>query len=435
MNEPLMAVCIGDIAGQVRAKSIPVAMRESRFLSGVGWTPTNVQITCFDVIADSPYGSFGDVLMVPDPATELRVDLGPEVPTEHFVLADIVEPGGKVWDCCLRSMLKAALADLKSEADLSVRCTFEHEFMFKREAELGRAYSLGGLRARKRFGELMMGALRQAGLKPDAFLKEYGVNQYEVTVEPAVGLAAADQALIVRELVRLTALAMGESVTFTPLRAASGVGNGVHVHISLLDRDGNPATYDSAGSCELSASAGTFVAGILKYLAASIAIFAPSAISYTRLTPHRWSAAFNNLGYRDREAAIRICPGFGDDPAGRARQMNFEFRATDAAANPHLVLATLVRAGLEGIREKLPTPQPTSEDLSQCDILDLERRGIVRLPTSLDEALTELALNRTVRSWFPQPFVDIYLAHKRGELAVIKDLTKDQLFDAYANAY
>jgi glutamine synthetase len=121
MNEPLMAVCIGDIAGQVRAKAIPVAMRESRFLSGVGWTPTNVQITCFDVIADSPYGPFGDVLMVPDPATELRIGLGAEAPGEHFVLADIVEPGGKVWDCRLRSMLKAALADLKSETDRSIQ--------------------------------------------------------------------------------------------------------------------------------------------------------------------------------------------------------------------------------------------------------------------------------------------------------------------------
>jgi glutamine synthetase len=281
----------------------------------------------------------------------------------------------------------------------------------------------------------MIGVFRQAGLKPDAFLKEYGVSQYEVTVEPAVGLAAADQALIARELVRLTALALGESVTFTPLRAATSVGNGVHVHISLLDRDGNPATYDPNGNCQLSASAGAFIAGILKYLAASIAVFAPSAISYLRLTPHRWSAAFNNLGYRDREAAVRICPGFGGDPSARARQMNFEFRATDAAANPHLVLATLVRAGLQGIREKLPTPQPTSEDLSQCDLADLDARGIARLPTSLDEALTKLASNRTVRSWFPQPFIDIYLAHKRGELVAIKDMTQEQVFDAYANAY
>jgi glutamine synthetase len=67
MNERLMAVCIGDIAGQVRAQSIPVATRKSRLLSGVGWTSANVQITRFDVIADSPYGPFGDVLMVPEP--------------------------------------------------------------------------------------------------------------------------------------------------------------------------------------------------------------------------------------------------------------------------------------------------------------------------------------------------------------------------------
>ena len=62
------------------------------------------------------------------------------------------------------------------------------------------------------------------------------------------------------------------------------------------------------GKHELAKTAGQFVAGILKYLDAIVAITAPSVVSYLRLTPHRWSAAFNNLGFRDREASVRICP-------------------------------------------------------------------------------------------------------------------------------
>ena len=69
---------------------------------------------------------------------------------------------------------------------------------------------------------------------------------------------------------------------------------------------------------------------------------APSAISYERLKPHRWSAAFNNLGLHDREASLRICPITTEDTESTARQFNFEFRAADAAASPYLALAGAV---------------------------------------------------------------------------------------------
>ena len=75
---------------------------------------------------------------------------------------------------------------------------------------------------------------------------------------------------------------------------------------------------------------------------ALVALTAPSVVSYIRLVPHRWSAAFNNLADRDREAGLRICPTSAHDEAGRARQYNLEYRAADAAANPHLALAALL---------------------------------------------------------------------------------------------
>lgn len=428
-------ICVGDFAGQVRGKGVPVAARESRMVSGVGWTPTNVQITCFDTIAQSPFGALGDLVLRPDPSTEVRVELGLGAPVEHFVLADIEHTDGRVWEFCLRSQLKSALADLREEGGLSVLAAFEHEFAFRGEEESGLAFSISGFRKRKHFGELFVAALRRAGISPDTFLREFGTSQYEVTVEPALGVAAADQALIVRELARAVSEALESKMTFTPLPSIQGVGKGVHVHLSFLDLQGSPATYDPSSPSGLSPLAGAFVAGILKYAPDFLALVAPSAISYLRLVPHRWSAAFNNLGYRDREAAVRICPLTAQDEPGKARQANFEFRATDAASNPHLVLATLVRAGLQGIREQLSAPPATEEDLSALSQAELAARGLRRLPATLDEALSLLDAHKVVRSWFPEGFIDLYIAHKRGELIALRDMSQEDVLAAYSRAY
>ncbi len=160
--------------------------------------------------------------------------------------------------------------------------------------------------------------------------------------------------------------------------------------MSFLKADNSPATYDADQPFGMSALTGAFAAGILKYLDAIVAITAPSVISYLRLTPHRWSAAFNNLGFRDREASLRICPVTAKEPTYIARQYNIEYRAADAAACPHLALAAVVHAGCQGIEEGLPAPTPTEEDLSLLSAADLSKRGFVRLPETLEEALESL---------------------------------------------
>lgn len=435
-TDPLMMACVGDVSGMVRGKGFPVSAFEKRVEKGVGWTPTNVQITCFDTIADSPYGSLGDLVLWPERTSFRTVRLGEaEGPEERYVLGDIAHLDGTPWECCLRSMLKRALADLEALTGWRLVSTFEHEFMFAGGRSAGAAFSLSGFRHRAGFGEAFMGALGQAGIVPDSFLREYGPGQYEVTVDPAEGVEAADQAMMLRELARATAALFGEEVTFTPLIDPTAVGNGVHVHFSFLDRTGEPVMYDAAGRHGLSEKAGSFVAGILAHLDAILCLTAPSRISYGRLTPHRWSAAFNNLGDKDREASLRICPTSAKDGAGRARQFNVEYRAADAAANPHLALAALVMAGCQGIRDGLATPEATQEDLSLLDADALARRGYRRLPATLADALDRLEASATVRSWFPEGFADIYLAHKRGELAHLDGLSEEEACAAYAAVY
>jgi glutamine synthetase len=254
-------------------------------------------------------------------------------------------------------------------------------------------------------------------------------------LEPAQGVTPADQAVILRELARATAQRLGERVSFSPVVTPDIVGNGVHIHMSLLDRDGRPAAYDGAAPHGLSRQAGAFIAGVLRHAGALCALTAPSVISYIRLVPHRWSAAWSNLGYRDREAMVRICPLNEIGGPDAARQFNFEYRASDAAANPYLALGALVRAGLEGLRHELATPEVTAVDPETLPEAERTQYGIARLPQSLDEALDALELDEVARGWFPAPLWVTYLRHKRTEIEIMRGLERDERCARYAKAY
>lgn len=433
-HEEMIIACCTDVAGKVRGKAFPAVQFERRRKRGVGWTPTNVQITCFDNIAHGPFGSLGDLSLLPDENARVRIELD-EGRIEHFALGDIHHLDGRPWEFCTRSILKAALLRLEEASGLSLYGAFEHEFQFRGgTSPVGDAFSIGGFRSERAMAETLIAAMREAGLEPDTFMKEYGVAQYEVTMGPTHGVSIADHSTILRELVKVTAAEVGRAVTFTPIRDPAGVGNGVHIHMSFL-KDGKPATWDANGKHELSKLAGHFIAGILKYLDSIIALTAPSVVSYLRLTPHRWSAAFNNLGLRDREASIRICPVSDMSDVGKAAQFNFEFRAADATASPHLQLAAIVNAGVQGIKEELPSPEITVEDLSLLEPAELQKRGIVRLPQSLEEALERFAANSIVAGWFPPNFADVYVQHKKGEMAFLAGRSQAEICALYEESY
>jgi len=285
------------------------------------------------------------------------------------------------------------------------------------------------------FLSALMGALNQAGMTPDSVMKEFGPDQFEVVVGPKEGLRAADEAVILRELTRSAARAHGDIATFVPIRDVASVGNGVHVHLSFVDEGGAPVTHDAEKPFGMSDLTSAFAAGVLKYMENIVALTAPSAISYERLTPHRWSAAYNNLGFRDREASLRICPVTARDPAAIARQFNIEYRAADAAACPHLALAAIVHAGVQGIEEGLAPPAPSQEDLSLLSHDALSERGYVRLPTSLEAALDRFEASATATGWFPNGFASVYRAHKAAEIAHLSGMDVAEKCAAYEGTY
>jgi len=423
IREELVFVATCDISGHVRGKGFPARELPGRLKKGIGWTGSNLMMSPAGPIWDTPFGTAGDFMIVPDPAAEVRVDFADGSAVEHFFLGDICTTDGKPWECCPRDFLHRAVAEFEEASGLRLVAAFEQEFIYTGSDDRpGDAYALGAFRRQGNFGETFIAALRAAGPAPDSFLAEYGARQFEVTVMPQPALTAADHAVITREMARAAAHRLGHRAVFSPKPDAEGVGSGVHIHMSLWDGAGRPATYDAGETMDLSKPAQHFCAGILHHMPAICAVTAPSPVSYLRLVPNRWAPTVIDLVRQDRGACLRICPVFAaQSPAETARQFNIEFRACDAAASPYLALGAIIFAGADGIRRSLSLPGPVAVPPS--------------LPSSLGAALDHLAASETALRWFGATHLDAYVRFKRVEAEKVADLSHPELCAHYAEIY
>lgn len=432
MPTPLVMACTSDLSGLVRGKGFALDDLDRRIRGGIGWTPTNAQITCFDGIAPSPFGSVGDVTLWPDEDALFDAPI-PGGPPLRMILGDIRNRDGTAWMACTRGHLRAAIARLERAARAQFLVTFEHEFTLT-DLDGGAGFSLAGFHAAQPFAEDLMHALQSAGMTPDSFLREYGPGQFEVTLAPKPALRAADEAIALREITRAAARAHGHQASFGPLPNAANVGNGVHIHLSLWEGE-TPVTHDPNGPAGLSPRAAQAAAGIVTHMPAITALTAASVASYHRLTPHRWSAAYANLAVQDREAGLRICPVTATDPERIARQFNYEYRAADATASPWLALSALIHAAADGIESALPCPTPTTDDLSELDDPALRARGIHPLPRALSAALDLMQSDAALADWYGAEFLALYTAHKQHEATEVADLETAEMLARYAQIY
>ncbi|MGL6182706.1 MAG: glutamine synthetase, partial [Aestuariivirga sp.] len=296
-------------------------------------------------------------------------------------------------------------------------------------------FSLEAMRVAAGFTGALAEALALAGLEPQTIEPEYGVNQYEVSTAPAAGTMAGDRAVLTREVIREVARRHGYRASFTPKPAPHAVGNGAHVHFSFLDHEGRNASYDSHGTAEAAQVAQHFVAGLVRHLPDICALVAGSPVSYYRLGPHHWSCGYASFGVQNREAAVRICPSPEVDPSRRQAGFNMELRAPDATASPYMVIGAILRAGLEGIRAKLPLPTPIDRDPSELSPKEMEALGVVALPGSLEEALARLEASPVVRQWMSPTFLSSYVSVKRKEIAMMDGLSPEEICARYRDAY
>lgn len=433
-DKELAFIATNDLAAQTRGRSM--AVDDVDFATGCGWVPANLGIGPLGKIVESEcVGSTGDLRLVPDEASGIVVDGVPGRPPLHLYMADIKNTDGSDWSCCPRTFLRKAVEDFRAETGLEILTSFEHEFMIGSDSEPEPPFSLQAFRRLEPFGTDLVNILATSGLEPETWLPEYGEHQWEITMKPSDPVTSADRAIALRDIVRDYAHALGRDATFVPLLDPDGAGNGVHIHFSFRTADGAPVMHEPSRDGEISELTGAFAAGVLDHASALAAMAAASDVSYLRLSPHRWSSASAFLGQRNREAFLRICPTVSIDNRDPARQMNLEFRAGDATGNPWLVLGSLIRAGLDGIRRNLPTPHIVNSDLDDLDEDERKKARIQPIPRSLGEALDALAEDKAFTSWFAPNLVQLHTAIKRDEIAQLKDLSNADKCKRYSRAY
>ena len=434
---PLTTLITNDLTAITRGRSVAADRLVAIAAQGVGWVPANLSLTPFDSIATpNPWGSLGDLRLVPDMNARYRAAGWRAATPFDVLMCDVVEPDGKPWSACLRTLARHALDTLRQETGLSLVVAFEQEYgIVGASWQAAPAFSLQALRRADPYGPELVAALEEAGVEPDVFIPEYGADQFEISIGHTAGIAAADRAIAVREIVRELTRLFGWRASFAPKLAPDLVGNGVHVHMSLVDGEGRPVMYEAGRPGRLSQRGGAFVAGIMRHMQALIALTAPSPVSYLRLQPHSWSSSYTWLGERDREATLRICPPIALGNTDPARQFNVEFRAADATASPYLVLAALTLAGLEGLHAGLPTPRIVDADPTTLSEAERAKLGLFRLPRSLSEALDALEADARVLSWLPPLLLETYVGLKRTEIRLAEGLDDAALCRRYGAVY
>lgn len=427
-----LATC--DLGSKVRGRAIAFADNKKDLFCG--WVPADQAINAFDELATpNDFGSMGDLRMRADKISKVTLpgrNGGSEL---NLYLCDLLNMDGTPWECDPRSNLKQALDDLKIRHDIEVIASFEHEFILTNQDGTklsGVAFGLDSLRSAEPFGSELLKILKENDLHPENWLAEFGSGQFEITLKPAPALIACDRAILLREIVRDTALAHGLKATFVPLPHPDSVGNGVHIHLSFRNSDG-PITFDSSKECGLSEITSQAAAGILANAELILAISAPSQISYLRLKPHRWSSGAVFLGLHSREAMLRICPLPAD--ADPVKKFNLEFRAADATANPWFVMSALVRAAIEGIDHQFAAPTIIKSEVDEIPTDDWKNLGIRPLPANLDEAIAYLAKGSKSREWFSDLLINTHLIIRESEKKRFMDHSEAQKCLEYSNVY
>jgi glutamine synthetase len=409
-----------DYVGLTRCRGVPADEIAKRIEYGLGWAVAGQALTPFDDIAPNPWGPMLEVRQTPVKETETRIDVWDDAPPFHFFLCDSKMPDGSNWECCTRGFMLKALADFERETGFRFIASFEHEFLLSGPtlAEMT-PFSMEAMRMVAPFIKELAQALEQADVGVETIEPEYGSRQFEVSCAPGIGAQAGDRAIIAREVIREAARRRGYRASFTPKPKPSAVGNGAHVHFSFLDSKGDNAAYDPAGTGGASPTAQHFIAGV----------------AYYRLGPHHWSCGYASFGIQNREAAVRICPSPERDPNKKGRAFNMELRAPDGTASPYMVIGALVRAGLEGIRAKLPLPATLDKDPAELTAAERDSLGIRPLPASLGEALSIFDADPIARAWLPPVMYESYVAVKRKEIDMFAGVDADEICRRYHDAY
>ncbi|MBP5159756.1 MAG: glutamine synthetase [Lachnospiraceae bacterium] len=335
-----------------------------------------------------------DLFLHPDPSTIAVLPWRPEHGRVVRMFCDISYPDGKPFENDTRRILKDAVACAK-EKGYAFSFGAEIEFyLFKlgdegdptavpydRASYMDMAPDDRGENVRR---EICL-ALEQMGIHPESSHHEEGPGQNEIDFCYSDPLSCADNAITFKTVVKAIAQKNGLWADFSAKPLADCPGSGMHINISVRGPEGEDPTPH-------------MIAGILKNVQASTLFLNPTKGSYERLGSHK-APRYVSWSAQNRSQLVRI-------PAAYGKYRRAELRSADPSANPYLAFALLIRAGLEGIGEKLPL----------CDAVDLNlytagkdvTDALGTLPLSLRDAAALAAESDFIKRNLPETLIENY---------------------------
>jgi glutamine synthetase len=259
-------------------------------------------------------------------------------------------------------------------------------------------------------------AFKEVGIQTKYHHHEVGSAQAEIEFEMLPVEFMSDATVLAKNICHRIARKHGKVITFIPKLIPGEAGSGMHVHHFLL-KGGKNVFNDEGGLYNMSATALSYIGGILKHASSLLALTNPTTNSYRRLIPGYEAPVKAVFAEGNRSAAIRI-PGYVTDPEMR----RFEFRTIDATCNPYLAYAAIIMAGLDGVLNKI---DPTEEGFGpyETNLYELPKEQLDRIksfPDSLESALTALRKDQAylVRNdVFPPYLIEQWIEAKTRDIA------------------
>ncbi|CCM01373.1 uncharacterized protein FIBRA_03423 [Fibroporia radiculosa] len=303
------------------------------------------------------FSGTGEYLLVIDPASVRPCVFAPEhAVVMGWIQEKVPSPStGIVCDLCPRTMLNRIVADAQQRAGLKFLAGFESEFIllsetsprpvFVNHADWSTSAKLLAGRKETVVLEEIVDALMGAGIEVQMYHAEAAPGQYEIVTGPLPPLESADAIVHTRETIRNVASKHGLHATFAPRLHSDNCGSGAHMHLSM--HSAMPKALrasDASRGPTLTPTERSFLQTLLAHLPSLCALMLPTAASYARVEDGIWSGGtYSCWGTDNKEAPVRLC--------GPGGEHHLELKCVDGTANPYLVLAGVLAAGMRGVAE------------------------------------------------------------------------------------
>lgn len=358
-----------------------------------------------------------DMYLYPDYDTFEIFPWRPQQGKVARLICDVYTPDGKPFEGDPRWILKKTIKEANEMGyrfDVGPECEF---FLFHTDDnglpttlshEKAGYFDLGPNDLGENIRRDMVLTLEEMGFEIEASHHEVAPAQHEIDFKYDEVLKTADNIQTFKMTVKTIAKRHGLYATFMPKPKFGISGSGMHINMSLATEEGKNIFADENGKIGLSDDAYHFIAGIMKHARGMSAITNPLVNSYKRLVPGYEAPVYIAWSAKNRSPLIRI-------PASRGNGARVELRNPDPTANPYLVLALCLAAGLDGIKNKIEVPE--SVDCNIYEMTPGERRaaGIENMPADLKEAVDCLVADEFLCSVLGEHITTKYVEAKMKE--------------------